>query len=115
MRSRRFRKRDIEAFMKPSPMMTATAEQKDDEAFVEENIKGDPRGFAHASERLQKDIDFIMKMLRVNPRVVDYVHPEGYGGWIYWHDTPYNFWGRGGRTKLAMMPKGQPQARRIRL
>ena len=38
--------------------------ERDDEAFVEEAIAGDPRGFAHASARLRKDADFIMKMLR---------------------------------------------------
>ncbi|CAE7180724.1 unnamed protein product, partial [Symbiodinium necroappetens] len=76
MRSRRFRKRDIEAFMTPSKRLDFKRMECDSEEFVSEAIVGDPRGFAHASERLRSDRDFVKKMVRVNPRVVDFMDED---------------------------------------
>ncbi|CAJ1331396.1 unnamed protein product [Effrenium voratum] len=122
MRSRRMNKQHVKAFRMPSPRLGMNEAERDDEEFVMDNIAHDPRSFAHASERLRKDKVFIEKVLRLSPRVVDYMHPDvwadfkfieniqtmskelGYGGWIYWHDNPYpQFWGRGRREKGAKM------------
>mmetsp|Transcript_2203 Transcript_2203/g.2423 ORF Transcript_2203/g.2423 Transcript_2203/m.2423 type:complete len:169 (-) Transcript_2203:78-584(-) len=122
MGSRKFRKREIEMWMN-TKMQKASEAERDNEDFVAEAIDGDPRAFAHASVRLRKDVDFIMKMLKVSPRVVDFMHEDvyadkdlieeikqeykllGYGGWIYWHDPSYNFWGRtsGRRNRRGAM------------
>ncbi|CAE7812128.1 unnamed protein product [Symbiodinium sp. CCMP2456] len=124
MRSRRFRKRDIEAFMTPSKMQQASEMERDSEEFVSEAIVGDPRGFAHASERLRSDPDFVKKMVRVNPRVVDFMDEDlfadeefieelkwelqsaGFGGpQIYGFKAAHGFWGRGRRYPAMMRPR----------
>eukprot|EP00438_Fugacium_kawagutii_P029404 Skav223385 [mRNA] locus=scaffold2634:315074:323215:+ [translate_table: standard] len=77
MGSRKFRKREIEMWMN-TKMQKASEAERDNEDFVAEAIDGDPRAFAHASVRLRKDVDFIMKMLKVSPRVVDFMHEDVY-------------------------------------
>ncbi|CAE7454290.1 unnamed protein product [Symbiodinium natans] len=121
MRSRKFRKRDLELFMTPSAMQEASEEERDSEEFVAENIEGDPRGFAHASQRLRSDRDFIKKMVRINPRVMDYMDEDfyadypfikelrlhaqalGYGGaQINMGKANPGFWGRGKRNPAML-------------
>ncbi|OLQ12606.1 hypothetical protein AK812_SmicGene3434 [Symbiodinium microadriaticum] len=133
MRSRRFRKRDIEAFMTPSKMQQASEMECDSEEFVSEAIVGDPRGFAHASERLRSDRDFVKKMVRVNPRVVDFMDEDlfadeefieelkwelqsaGFGGpQIYGFKAAHGFWGRGRRHPAMMRPRATKRWLRLK-
>ncbi|CAE7703578.1 unnamed protein product [Symbiodinium sp. CCMP2592] len=133
MRSRRFRKRDIVAFMTPSKMQQASEMERDSEEFVAEAIVGDPRGFAHASERLRSDRDFVKKMVRVNPRVVDFMDEDlfadeefieeikwelqsaGFGGpQIYGFKAAYGFWGRGRRHPAMHRPRATKRWLRLK-
>eukprot|EP00439_Symbiodinium_sp_Y106_P037948 s4138_g4.t1 len=135
MRSRRFRKRDIEAFMTPSKRLDFKMEmERDSEEFVAEAIVGDPRGFAHASERLRSDCDFVKKMVRVNPRVVDFMDEDLFADekfieellattlrgcefdiWrIYGFKAAYGFWGRGRRHPAMHRPRATKRWLRLK-